>query len=122
MFFKKGEFDVKTLDVARTFNWTRGLTRVHVQQSHVGIRGQWIDSWRPRADSTEVGLILEDDISVSPFVYRWLKAVHRQYDKRGNPFNEKLFTRASRSVLTAESRVWPSWMLWGFIKRLTLIW
>ena len=45
--------------------------------------GQWIDTWRPRDDSdVELGLILEDDISVSPYAYRWLRAVHRAYRNR----------------------------------------
>jgi len=45
--------------------------------------GQWIDTWRPRDNSdAELGLILEDDISVSPYAYRWLRAVHRAYRHR----------------------------------------
>ena len=45
--------------------------------------GQWIDTWRPRDNSdAELGLILEDDLSVSPFAYRWLRAVHRAYRHR----------------------------------------
>jgi len=45
--------------------------------------GQWIDTWRPRDDSDgELGLILEDDIIVSPYAYRWLRAVHRHYCSR----------------------------------------
>jgi len=45
--------------------------------------GQWIDTWRPRDDTdAELGLILEDDISVSPYAYRWLRAVHRAYCHR----------------------------------------
>jgi len=47
--------------------------------------GQWIDTWRPRDDSdTELGLILEDDLSVSPYAYRWLVAVHRAYRHRSD--------------------------------------
>ena len=45
--------------------------------------GQWIDTWRPRDNSdAELGLILEDDLSVSPFAYRWLRAVNRAYRNR----------------------------------------
>jgi len=47
--------------------------------------GQWIDTWRPRDGSdTELGLILEDDLSVSPYAYRWLVAVHRAYRHRSD--------------------------------------
>jgi len=47
--------------------------------------GQWMDTWRPRDDTdAEVGLILEDDINVSPYAYRWLRAVHRAYRHRSD--------------------------------------
>jgi len=47
--------------------------------------GQWIDTWRPPGNTdAELGLILEDDISVSPFAYRWLRAVHRAYRNRSD--------------------------------------
>ena len=74
--------DCETLEVAALFNWTRGVRRVHVHQQHVGIYGQWIDTWRPRTDGNELALLLEDDMTVSPYVYRWIKAAHRQYGSR----------------------------------------
>ena len=46
---------------------------MHVQSRHVGIYGQWIDTWRPPLDSNELVLLLEDDITPSRFAYRWLK-------------------------------------------------
>jgi hypothetical protein len=73
----QGVANEETLKAAEHFNWKKGPKRVHVQSSHAGIMGQWIDTWRPRPDSTEIGLLLEDDISVSPMAYRWLKAVHK---------------------------------------------
>jgi len=45
--------------------------------------GQWIDTWRPSND-VELGLILEDDISVSKYAYRWLRAVHAAYRNRSD--------------------------------------
>ena len=79
---KKGEVDSKTLATAGQFHWSKGGTRVHVQQEHVGIYGQWIDSYRPRTDTREIALILEDDLSVSPYTYRWLKAARDKYGSR----------------------------------------
>jgi hypothetical protein len=73
----RGEYDEATVKAARSFQWTKGATRVHVQTSHAGIRGQWVDTWRPRPESRELGIILEDDIDVAPMAWRWLKAVHR---------------------------------------------
>jgi len=47
--------------------------------------GQWINTWRPLDDSdAEIGLILEDDMSVSPYAYRWLRAVHNAYGHRSD--------------------------------------
>jgi len=62
--------------------------------------GQWIDTWRPRDDSdTELGLILEDDISVSPYAYRWLLAVHRAYRARSD-FVGTTLTSDQMSILS----------------------
>ena len=79
---KKREVDSKTLATAVKFHWSKGGTRVHVQQEHVGIYGQWIDSYRPRTDTREIALILEDDLSVFPYTYRWLKAARDKYGSR----------------------------------------
>ncbi|ESN96511.1 hypothetical protein HELRODRAFT_189271 [Helobdella robusta] len=85
------------------FKWTKGATRIHNQTSHVGIMGQWIDTWRPKfappfqpknmtstmyphqpSYKKEIALILEDDLSVSPHAYRYLKAVYRKYNGRAD--------------------------------------
>jgi hypothetical protein len=50
----------------------------------VGVYGQWIDTWRPKPNSTELGLFLEDDITVSPYAYRWIKAAHKKYRSRAD--------------------------------------
>jgi len=63
--------------------------------------GQWIDTWRPRDDSnTELGLLLEDDLSVSPYAYRWLVAVHSAYRHRSDFVGATLQSRS----LTLSSR------------------
>jgi len=42
--------------------------------------------WRERsiAISLEIALILEDDMSVSAYYWRWLRAAHRAYDHRSD--------------------------------------
>jgi hypothetical protein len=77
---KDNTYHNQTYEAAKDFSWNRGLKRVHVWDSHVGIYGQWIDSWRPRQG--EIALILEDDMSVSKHCYRWLKAAHAFYGPR----------------------------------------
>ena len=56
-----------------------------IQSRSVGIMGQWIDSWRPRDNSdAEIALMLEDDMIVSMYAWRWLRAVHRFYGQRSD--------------------------------------
>ena len=68
-----------------------GTSRVHVWLTKGGLRGQWIDTWHyslltlnssldeeaakdPLA--AEKAIILEDDLAVSRYYWRWLKAAH----------------------------------------------
>ena len=50
--------------------------------SHVGIYGQWIDTWCPPPTTDEAALILEEDIIVSPYAWRWLKSVRKAFGQR----------------------------------------
>src|SRR6218665_438819 len=78
---KQGFADNKTIEMATSFHWKKGVTRVYVHSTHVGIYGQWIQTWRPKSfSSKEVVLILEDDMNVSKYCYRWLKRVHSFYE------------------------------------------
>jgi len=82
---KTGKVHQQTLKAASEFQWSRGLTRVHVHTEHVGIYGQWIDTWRPLDDTdNELALIVEDDLSVSIYAYRWVRAVFRAYSHRAD--------------------------------------
>ena len=75
--------DENTLMAARSFRWRHGQVRVHVHSQHVGIYGQWMATWRPRnATTTEMALLLEDDLTISRYTYRWLRAARRFYADR----------------------------------------
>jgi len=100
---KQGKVHEETERVARTFQWKHGRTGVHVQSSNAGIMGQWIDTWRPRPDSRELGLILEDDIDVAPMAYRWLKAVHRGMANRTD-FVGATLTSDQMSILSSDPK------------------
>ena len=77
--------DERTVKVASEFQWSRGSSHVHVHTTHVGIYGQWIDTWRPHDDSNdELALILEDDLSISKYAYRLVRAVYRAYSHRAD--------------------------------------
>ena len=119
---KKNRVDEKTLQVAQSFKWPFAVD-VHVQQTHAGIYGQWIDTWRPRADSKELALILEDDLIVSPFAWQWIKAAHAHYgtddfnmgytlqsEKRNNAINGKPIN--VKGTVAFYYRVMGSW---GFV-------
>jgi len=75
----------ETVATAKSFHWKNGVIRVHIQPEHVGILGQWIDTWKPVGNgSEEIALILEDDISISPYSYRWLKAARKFFGLRAD--------------------------------------
>ena len=78
---KDGVIDVRTYEVANEFarTWKNGLACVHNQTSNAFITGQWVDTWRPHPKGNELAIIIEDDITISPMAYRWLKKVHKQY-------------------------------------------
>jgi len=67
--------------------------------------GQWIDTWRPQDDSnaSELCLILEDDLSVSRYAYRWLRAVHRAYGNRSD-FVGATLTSDQMSILSSSPK------------------
>jgi hypothetical protein len=46
---------------------------------HVGLYGQWMGLWQPTEETKEMAVIFEDDLTVSPFFYRYLKNVHAKY-------------------------------------------
>lgn len=78
---KDGEVDRRTRRISEEFQRksSNGQVCVHVQQRNAYIIGQWVDTWRPRENTTEIALILEDDIDISPFAYKWLKMVDSRF-------------------------------------------
>ena len=73
-----------TLKVATTFTFLYGTYSYHIQPNHVGIQGQWLNTWRPSKNCTEIALILEDDMTVSRYFWRWLRAAHVAYGNRAD--------------------------------------
>ncbi|WAQ99702.1 hypothetical protein MAR_024075, partial [Mya arenaria] len=77
-----GQISKDTLTTARNFRVSYGRCSIIVHSTHVGIQGQWLNTWEPSAQSREMAVILEDDLTVSPFFYKYLKLVHNKYDSR----------------------------------------
>ena len=69
-------------------NWIHGNKEVHVHHKKAGLRGQWLDTWKMSVSDEELQkkksiiVLLEDDVEVSPFFWRWLKLGHEAYAHR----------------------------------------
>ena len=77
-----GQVHTETLTVAERFRWKHGPTTIHVWPYHVGVYGQWIDTWRPKRETREMAIFIEDDVDLSPFSVRWAMAARRAYGNR----------------------------------------
>ena len=75
-----GWHDAATVRVAENFDWPHGTKLVEKRSVHKGVLGQWTSVWQPASDK-EWGLILEDDLQVSPFYYRYLKSARALVQK-----------------------------------------
>ena len=69
-------------NVSLGLDWPFGVKSLHLHPENVGIGGQWRDTWNPSADTKEMCLFLEDDLEVSPYYFKWLKAAHDKYSDR----------------------------------------
>ncbi|XP_045164283.2 uncharacterized protein LOC123528551 [Mercenaria mercenaria] len=76
-----GNVDRLTLQAANSFTFRYGEYEVLLHPQHVGIYGQWFTTWKPDVNSSEIAVILEDDLTVSKYFWRYLKVVHQKYDK-----------------------------------------
>ena len=64
--------DIQTLRLANNFDWPHGNKLLHRRIIQGGLIRAVSESWYPTSDHT-FGLLLEDDVEVSPFFYLWLK-------------------------------------------------
>lgn len=88
-----GVVSERTRKVAEDFarQWSRGPASVHVHSTHAGMERQWIEAWQPRhhynhpvTSDSELALIVEDDVDLSPYALVWLAAAHRHYGRRAD--------------------------------------
>ncbi|CAD5124659.1 unnamed protein product [Dimorphilus gyrociliatus] len=101
----------ETLKAAKSFEFPPHISyKVRVQEHHRGILGQWVNTWRPGINSKEVGLILEDDLSVSSIFWLWLKAVTRKYryktDVSGYSLSKPSMAHAHGGLLFVPDNAW----------------
>ncbi|KAH9318540.1 hypothetical protein KI387_020309, partial [Taxus chinensis] len=70
--------DAETLSTVDRFVWPHGKKNIRRRIIRVGLIRAISECWYPSSDD-DFGLLLEDDIEVSPFYYMWLKYVLLAY-------------------------------------------
>ncbi|XP_069103176.1 uncharacterized protein [Argopecten irradians] len=75
-----GDINDEVFAVAREFRFKHGEVYIHNQTRHVGRTGQWMNTWVPCPPCKEIAVILQDELTVSKYFYKWLKNVHAKYD------------------------------------------
>ncbi|KDR65732.1 hypothetical protein GALMADRAFT_1220405 [Galerina marginata CBS 339.88] len=70
--------DMETLQIAENFTWPFGRVFVHHRILHGGLLPAVVESWYPK-DTSTYGLLLEDDIELSPLSYAWIKMALLRY-------------------------------------------
>jgi hypothetical protein len=64
--------DHEVFETIEQFSWQAGSVTVTHRVQHGGLLAAVVESWYPHSDDS-YGLILEDDIELSPLFYAWLK-------------------------------------------------
>ncbi|KAJ7623375.1 hypothetical protein FB45DRAFT_925409, partial [Roridomyces roridus] len=64
--------DLETIRVVGAFNWKHGSMFVHRRVVLGGLLPAVVESWYPHSNDS-YGLLLEDDVELSPLFYAWIK-------------------------------------------------
>ncbi|KIY70289.1 hypothetical protein CYLTODRAFT_392250 [Cylindrobasidium torrendii FP15055 ss-10] len=70
--------DEETMKIVRDFRWPHGQIFLHHRVIHGGLLPAVVESWYPADDDT-YGLLLEDDVELSPLFYAWIKMTLLHY-------------------------------------------
>lgn len=70
--------DYTTRELIQDFEWSFGELHVRHRVIHGGLLPAIVESWFPKNNHT-YGVILEDDVEVSPLFYAWLKMALLRY-------------------------------------------
>ena len=70
--------DLDTKRLADSLVWKHGSVFVHHRITHGGLLTAVVESWYPRSNDS-YGLLLEDDVEVSPLFYAWIKLALLRY-------------------------------------------
>lgn len=73
------------------FRWEHGEKIVHYRTSNAGLQAQWLEAWWPISDD-DFAFIVEDDLEVSKFYYRFLKGlIGKYYYGSSEGFNPSIY-------------------------------
>ncbi|KAH9935956.1 uncharacterized protein BXZ73DRAFT_45178 [Epithele typhae] len=70
--------DFDTQEIVNNYQWPYGNVFVHHRVQHGGLMAAVVESWYPR-DNDTYGLMLEDDVELSPLFYAWVKMTLLRY-------------------------------------------
>ncbi|KAK0467366.1 uncharacterized protein EV420DRAFT_1508285 [Desarmillaria tabescens] len=70
--------DDATVHLARNFQWIHGSVFMHHRVIHGGLLPAVVESWYPNSNHS-YGLLLEDDVELSPLFYAWIKMTILRY-------------------------------------------
>lgn len=70
--------DDETIQLARSFEWKHGSYALRKRVVQGGLLPAIVESWYPSSNDT-YGLILEDDVELSPLFYAWIKMALLRY-------------------------------------------
>lgn len=83
-----GNIHQDTKTAADNFEWPHGHKNVNVPTRHLGLRGQWLETWNASVpggltpSTPEKVIMLEDDLEVAADFWKWLKLGHSKYGTR----------------------------------------
>jgi hypothetical protein len=83
--------DLETLQIVENMTWPLGHVVIHRRVIHAGLLTAVVESWYPSSNDT-YGLLLEDDIELSPLFYAWIKMTLLRYRCVRNQFSEIIWT------------------------------
>ncbi|KAF7309664.1 Succinate dehydrogenase [ubiquinone] iron-sulfur subunit, mitochondrial [Mycena indigotica] len=70
--------DTETIQIVRDFTWRHGTVFTHRRVVHGGLIPAVVESWYPHSNH-EYGVLLEDDVELSPLFYIWIKMAILRY-------------------------------------------
>ncbi|KAG6836988.1 hypothetical protein H0H93_016692 [Arthromyces matolae] len=82
--------DAETLKIVQNIDWPHGNVFVHHRVVQGGLMAAVVESWYPQSNNT-YGLLLEDDVELSPLFYAWAKMSLLRYRSLRSIFGHVIY-------------------------------